>query len=390
MIKIIFCILIFLLGTAISFFALKYFISQNSKSMAIVKTSLVNLGIEQREVIGFLPYWLLNKATGGYTNEITTLTYFGLTIDKDGSVKKYTRPGESEPGYLALTSGKVDQFLTNAKNNNLKLSLLVFAGNETEIKTLISKPQEHADKLIQEINPIMNKYGFTDLNIDIESVEDVTTSDQSNFAIFIKEIKNKLKTNNLGTLTVDSSPTDLIKKRLINVSKISSDIDKIVIMGYDFHFVGSLVTGPVAPINGANSDSEFDVETAIKLALNVIPKEKILLGIPAYGYQWETLTDNPRSGVMPGSGAVVSARSIQKMLSECASCSAKIDEEAKESYVTYKDKASGTFVQTFFPDQKATTEKISLANSYQLGGIAVWALGYEDDNILKPLEKYLQ
>ena len=33
-------------------------------------------------------------------------------------------------------------------------------------------------------------------------------------------------------------------------------------------------------------------------------------------------------------------------------------------------------------------EKIALAQKYRLGGVALWALGYEDGTILNPLSSY--
>ena len=121
------------------------------------------LGSPKHQVIGFLPYWLINKADKDYTQYLTNLTYFGLTISADGTILKYSNPGETEPGWLALKTGKVDPFFESAKKNNISLSLLVFAGDEGKIADLISDPVPHADNLISDVAPIMKQYQFSDL-----------------------------------------------------------------------------------------------------------------------------------------------------------------------------------------------------------------------------------
>ena len=113
------------------------------------------------------------------------------------------------------------------------------------------------------------------------------------------------------------------------------------------------------------------------------------MGTPLYGYEWEALSDNPRSAVLPDSGIAASNRRVEDFLSICSSCSALLDETAKESYLVYKNQKTGTFHHFFFPDRKSTEQKISLAKNLNLRGLALWALGYEGNTILLPLEPYI-
>ncbi|MDO8611025.1 MAG: glycosyl hydrolase family 18 protein [bacterium] len=340
------------------------------------------------QVIGFLPYWLTSKGDKNYSKYITTLTYFGLNVGVDGKIVKFNAPGEEEPGWYTLRSGKVDTFLKNAKKDHINLSLLIFSGDEATISALLSNPTSHAKNLVEEVGPIMQKYGFKDLNLDIESVSVASQEARKKFTTFVKEVKKNMDKQRLGTLTIDVSPTALIKPYLISVTEISKIVDHIIFMMYDFHYTGSLVTGAVSPIGGAGINAEFDTETGVKEALRIMPSQKILLGTPLYGYEWETLGNTPHSAVMPSSGLTDSNRRAEEFITSCSSCSAQIDPEAKESYVIYKDQQTGTYHQMFYPDEQATLEKISLANKYKLGGVAVWALGYDGKTILNPLEKY--
>jgi len=334
----------------------------------------------QHEIVGFLPYWLLDRADKDYTKYLTTLTYFGLTISDTGEIQKYTKPTESEPGWNSLKTGKLDKFFTQTNTNNIKLSLLVFG-------TSVTNPVSSAAVLVNEVSPTMKQYGFTDLNLDIENVSEASDSARNNFTVFVSEVKRNLDLQNLGTLTIDVSPTDLIKKRLIDPLAVAPFADHIVLMTYDFHYPGSSVTGPVAPLSGVGNDTEYDTETAIKVALNQIPPAKIILGVPLYGYEWESLTPYARSAVIPTTGQVASNRRVEDFLASCATCSAALDPEAQEMHLVFKDNDTNTFHQIFYPDSASTQAKINLADKYQLGGLALWALGYEGQTILNPLTK---
>ncbi len=341
-----------------------------------------------KQTIGFLPYWLTGKAKNDYSEYITTLTYFGLTIDGQGHILKLINEQEEDPGWNALRSGKMDNFFTTAKKNSTKLSLLIFSAEEDQIGELISRPKEHAKNVIEEVAPIMKKNGFTDLNLDIESVRTASEEARKNFTEFVKEIKKGLDKNKLGTLTVDVSPTALYKNYLINPKAIAPAIDYLVLMTYDYHYQGSSVSGPVAPLQGAGTISEFDVEVAVKDSLKFMPQNKIIMGIPLYGYEWETIDDTPRSAVIPGTGITASNARVETFLESCTTCTAKFDEVAKESYLIYKEEETGVYHQIFYPDKQAMQKKTDFAMEHNIGGVAVWALGYEGKTILEPLKDY--
>jgi hypothetical protein len=172
-----------LLGGITSYLLFFTFSSDNKTTNPL---TLLEDKLMQKQVIGFLPYWLLAKANSDYSSYLTTLTYFGLTIDTNGKILKLTNPQEQEPGWFSLKSGKADQFLTKAKNKKLTLSLLVFASNEDSITTLMENPIIHAKNLIADIKPLFEQYKFTDLNIDIESTQFATDEKRANLQPLLK------------------------------------------------------------------------------------------------------------------------------------------------------------------------------------------------------------
>lgn len=340
----------------------------------------------RHEVIGFLPYWLLSRANTDYSPYITTLSYFALRIDKDGSIVKLTNPTQEEPGWYMLRSGKADSFLHEAKKKGVTLSLTIDSGDTNAINSFLATPENSAKNLIQNVTPILKKYAFSDLNLDIEYTQPASASARSQFTQFVKEVRRNLPGN--ITITLEISPIDAVQQRLIDIRSVAPFVTTIVIMTYDYHAPDSFVTGPVAPLSGAGVTSEYDVTTAVEKTLQDMPPQKLILGIPLYGYEWETLGKVPRSAVIPGSGVLASSRRIETLLSSCATCSAQEDKSAREKYISYFDNNTDTTHILFYPDSDATSAKIAFARQKGLGGIALWALGYEGATILNPLKTY--
>jgi spore germination protein YaaH len=391
--KLFLVVMVFIFGFAISYLSLKYFLPKKSQQNIInnvgdkIGESMIDLGLK-RESIGFLPFWLINSASSDYSKLINNISVFSLVVDDDGSIKKFEKPSESEPGYFSLINGKFDDIISKTKIDKHKLSLVLFSGKDLDIDNMLHDPVSSAQKLTTDVIPLVEKFGFDEINLDIEKVSDASPEARLKFKEFVSQVRDETNNKHLS-LTIDVTASSFVKEtNLVDPKSIAEYVDRIIIMAYDFHYMGSAVTGPVAPIGGAGISSEYDTETAIREALRFIKPEKIILGIPLYGYEWESINSFPRSAIIPGTGLIISNRKAEKFLDNCASCEAKLDPIDKETHIIYKDQRTGYYHQIFYPDVNSTKLKLELANKYKLAGVAFWALGYEGSTILGPLSAW--
>lgn len=369
----IFLFIIFLIAGALSAFGFIYILG--TAPVRFDNPILTTLNVKKPEIVGFLPYWLMSKADKEYGKYITTLTYFGLTLTSDGTIKKLNNPQEEEPGWTTLKKTTFNKY-------GAKQSLLVISGDDGVIGDMIADPVTSAHNLVNDIAPIMKEKGFTDLNLDIESFMDASESARTNFTTFVQTIKQ-----NIGaTVTLDLIPIALVKSKLYDARALGAIVDRVVLMTYDYHYTGSFTSGAVAPIGGAGTTLEYDVETAVKEALKAMPANKILLGIPLYGYEWETMNPAPESATIPGGSSIASVRRVADLLAACATCSAQFDTIAREPYLITPE--NQYFNQIYFENEASVGEKVALSGKYHLGGLALWALGYEDSTMLTPLTSY--
>jgi spore germination protein YaaH len=153
-----------------------------------------------------------------------------------------------------------------------------------------------------------------------------------------------------------------------DLKSLSEICDYLIVMGYNYYWSTSSIAGPVAPLAGENYNITRTVNTY--LTAGVAP-EKLLLGLPWYGYDWPVTGASRKSATTDtGTSRVFSAAE------ELATKHSKTyDELTSSAWVSYK---SGTlWRQLWFDNNESLLAKYNFAASKNLGGIGIWALSYE-------------
>ncbi len=363
--------------------AAAYFVASEEAPMALRKVVHAK---PTMEIMGFQPFWLLDQADSDYSSYASQLTYFGLQLADDGTIRKLNTDVEQEPGWSNLNTTRVQTMLQNAKKEGVVLSLAVQNANEESIDSMMQDPVAAAYNLINDIEPIVKANGFTDINLDIESFVDVPLEKQQAFTLFVETISHEVRSRKLGTISIDITPMSLIRQRLTSANDIVPFVNTVILMAYDYTYIGSYSTGPVAPVDGAGEVRELDIESSLQELLRVAPKEKVLLGIPTYGYEWETISAEPGAAVIPGTGKTASAKRVDTLRRTCTQCKEARDPVSKQPYLIIKEQ--DYYRQLFYVDNVSLRTTLQLAESYNLAGVAIWAFGYETQSMRDELSLY--
>jgi len=225
------------------------------------------------------------------------------------------------------------------------------------IHTLLNSPAQQVI-LINNIKNALEQNGYAGVNIDFENVP---ATDRNALTAFMRNLAQALRPQYLVTIALPAktyeNPADNWSGAF-DYAAIGEACDFVDIMTYDEHWL----VGPPGPI------ASYDwVEQVIDYAEKAIPPQKIMLGIGAYGYDWTT-------GVRRGQ--LVRQVDIPTLL-KAHGGQLQWSDDARESYYTYT--AGGSRHQVWVEDDKATAERIALAQGRGLFGIAIWRLGHEDE-----------
>lgn len=334
---------------------------------------------EGKIVYGFLPYWNLKKVNP--QQELTHLSYFGLTIGAGGELLTRTSDG-GEPGYYQLDSDELASISATLYEQEQKLELTVIQFNADDIYAFINS-KEAQDEFYTGLESVLLAYPFSGVNIDIEYGGVVDDKLRNNFVEFIANLKLRLseKYSHIN-LSVSVYASAAEGSSIWDIEGIGQYADYVVVMAYDFHRRSSVKAGPVAPIFGGKDLWDGDISKYLQSFLAVMPKEKILLGVPFYGYEWQTTSRDPRAHTFPDTGATASYERVQTLLEPETKEKLRVEEgwndDALSPYVSYVE--DGEIFVVYYENSRSLSYKLDLVNQLDLGGIAIWALGYEGDS----------
>jgi spore germination protein YaaH len=150
-----------------------------------------------------------------------------------------------------------------------------------------------------------------------------------------------------------------------DVGILQDSANFLMIMGYDYHWQGGPTAGSVAPLNNNSSPS---VTNSINNYSGLMNKNKLLLGVPYYGYEWPTVSA-AREAATTAPGIIIQYKDIA---AKVASYGRLFDSIWKTPYYIY-----GSYNQGHYDDIESLGYKYDLVNRGALAGIGIWALGYD-------------
>lgn len=333
-------------------------------------------GVPAIELDVWAPYWTLNDSAPELPGRITQMR-------------------EVSPFWfraLGVTSIQIDpnvnrrlaeEFMEVArKSRALLIPSVVDAMPAGQMASILADPvtrSRHVNALVE----FTTEGNYDGLDIDYEqfAFADGRASWETtrpNWVAFITELAAALQERDLILVVsippvYDAGRTAASGYWVYDHGAIAEVVDRIRLMVYDF---STSRAGPIAP---------FDfVQRSIDGTLSVVKDpSKLVLGIPAYGYNWPIST----TGVCPGpveGRTTVTTRSIHDLLARRGGTPEyqPLTGEWNLLYELEYREGDVSCVQTrqvIYVDGDGLAERIMMARKAGLGGVALWALGYEDD-----------
>ncbi len=279
---------------------------------------------------------------------LTYLSVFSYEVKADGSIR-------------ALNDGNLIDTARKARVAPLMVisNIKEGGGFSSDLAATILTNTAVQDRLIENIINNLRAKNFSGLDVDFEYIYPRNREDYNNF---MRKLRSRLKP--LGySLTVALAP------------KISADQKGLLYEAHDYPVQGALTDhvilmtyewgftfGPpmaVAPIN--------EVKKVLDYAVSAIPRKKIFMGVPNYGYDWTLpYVTGSRATVVSNTGAVDLARREGAVI--------KYDQKAQAPFFNYYDKSGKQHV-VWFDDARSIEAKMRLIDQYNLGGASYWTIG---------------
>lgn len=329
---------------------------KNSKEPITQPTQPLSSAPKKEPLIvkGSIPYWDQDNAFESFQKNVQAFDYINLFwyfLTNDGMIQKYAYANEDK------------NIIDFAHANNVKVMAVITNLPETEGATWDSKRVERVinnrvkrEKHISDILTKLELLNFDGVNIDYEEVD---PSQKDNFSLFIKELADALHKKR-KRIAVSLHP-DI--NTFQDWQALAEYSDQLSIMAYNEHWDESNA-GPIASYNWVKKIIEYTQKLNLR-------SEKLFLGIPLYGYDWNK-DDNSKAKGLTFSDVTLLIKDFD--------AKEKWDNNSRSPYFFYQDE-NGDRHEVWFENAKSFKEKIQLAKQAGFKGITFWRLGGEDPEI---------
>ncbi len=305
-----------------------------------------------RTVYGFLPYWQLGSYTLIHWDLISHLAAFGIELDGNGNVTDYH-------GWVSNWADVID----SAHAHGVHVHLVIIVFNSDNIHSILTNPTARANA----INTIKSQVlagNVEGANLDLEVPY---SSDREALNTFVTMLHDTLQAYG-KELTICVTAVNWNER--FDVATLAANTEGLFIMGYDYFWSGSGTAGPVSPLTGYTYNITRTVNYYVSNSGG--RPDKIILGVPYYGYKWPTYSENPGSATRGRGRAVF----YQQAIMEANSYGLLWDDYSQTPWYRYYVDGDGWY-QTWFDNDSSLGLKWDLVISSNIQGTGMWALTYD-------------
>ena len=278
---------------------------------------------------------------------------------------------------IASNDGTLDSlaladYVDTAHSNHMEVWPLVDNFSENIDFTAVMNSTSARNKIENQLIAAAIEYSFDGINVDFENISEDAAD---GYIQFMRELSVMCRKNGI-VLSVDV-PVPMDFTAHYNRKALGEVCDYLMIMGYDEHYAGSEEAGTVASLS-------FE-EEGIQNTLQEVAAEKVVSGIPFYTRLWCTTTNE--DGTTTVTSEAMGMNQAQQTL-ENNQVETSWDETTGQNYAQFNGE-SGELYQIWLEDTESLTRKLELIKNYDLGGVAEWKLGLEDDSVWDLIAKYI-
>lgn len=324
--------------------------------------------------IGWIPDWDL---ADGFTtlqqqkDSFDAISPVWFWVNEDGSLDVQIGANNSE-------------FISFTKENNIDLVPTITLFDADILHSVLQSEentQRHIDEIVSQV--VINDYEGIDLDY-----ESTYVADKDELYAFIQELADQLHAENkMISFTVLPKWGDFVNypslpqtRRVQDYSVIAEMVDEFRIMTYEFSGRLSDEVGPVAPIQWMKDTLKYAL-------LKDIPREKLVLGIHTYSYDYPSrpIANSIFEGheylffdFSEEAAVALFPKDIVKIQNQF-DFREEYNEEWEEMLMFYEFEGKERII--VHPNQQAIDARKQLAEDFGIKGVAYWRIG--DDGELQ-------
>ncbi len=366
-----------------------YVFTENNENKSLSETTPSEYSYHKnpyndKEVLGFLPYWQLSKYSSIDYSKLSTIAYFGLTSESTGR-------WVNDSGYTGFFSSSFDNMVALAHSKGTKVVIVVKNFDPYSIRRTVNNVEGAGDRLINNIVKVIRDNSLDGVNIDFEYVvknsnDTVTNELRQAFVSWHQKLADAVHSQfPKAQVSTDVFGGSGVYYNLYDMEALGdTTINYIVMMTYDYITTscssGKIVT-PMSPLYGNDG---FNISSHLIAGAQKAGSKKIIMGVPYYGIDFQVKsadrdTYNARVDYPNCDGTIETYASIVDSKFDQYHNANTIKWNNTEKARWYSYSVGGKYRQGYYDDARSLGAKYDFVRSSNLGGIGIWALGYDNN-----------
>lgn len=311
-----------------------------------------------KRVFGWHPYWVGTVYNNYQWNLLSDLCYFDYAVSP-------TTGNNTNASYNWMSSAAVTAAINNGVDVHICATLF---GSHSAFLASTSAQQTFINNIISDLQA----RGGKGVNIDFEGM---TASNSVPFTAFMQNLSTQLHAAIPGS-EVSMALYAVDWSNVFNIAGLTPYVDLFIIMGYDYYWSGSTTAGPDDPLYNFQTSYNYTLTRSITFYLaQGMPANKLLLGLPYYGREWETVGSTIPSAT---TGNFSSSRTFSVIMNNANGYYSVPQYDPVSFTPYYSFQVSAAWRQCFWENEYSMKRRFDVVNQRNLGGIGIWALGYDD------------
>jgi hypothetical protein len=330
------------------------------------------------EVFGYAPYWELGNWTEWQMNLLSTISYFGVTLDGGGNPVQ-----GSDAGWTGWNSSQLTSLVNSAHAGGIRVVLAIKTFDNATINSIVSSPTNSQNAIDRTI-ALVQQRGLDGVNVDFEGGTSSSYPNiQTQFTAFVASLSQQMhgavQGSEVSVATYSGSAS--WDQGFMNISELGKVVDALFVMAYDMAFGNTPGHASAnAPLNGWTYNDTLTVQQYMSKA----PAGKVILGAGYYGYKWCTVSTDPNAAFLsngsgcPAQGVDTFASMFDDFTCPCTqNVQYHWDSAAASPWATWWSPSYNSNRELYYEDASSIGAKWDLVNNYGIRGAGIWALGYD-------------
>ncbi len=239
---------------------------------------------------------------------------------------------------------------------NSRVHIVTSCDSRSQAHLLLDPKLPLRDKIVNQLIEASKTY--EGLQVDWEYIP---KDDKENFLTFLQELKSKLNGKILSVAVPARVKT--LENDVFDYKAMCTVADKIIVMAYDEHWSTSK-PGSIASMDWCKRIADY--------CLTVIPKEKLVMGLPFYGRTWRDDSEGGKAYYNSGINRIIRENKITNIERINGIPTFSFEKELK--------------ITCYYEDEISLAARCQMYDSMGIENIAFWRIGQEDPGFWKHIK----